>query len=391
MKKTIVKNAKVVTADGLLEGAAISFRNGRIDEVGYFNIPDSTDFKVVDAEGGYALAGFIETHVHGGGGFDFMDGSVEAFRKIVNNHASHGTTSICPTTIACKEEEMFRLFEVYREAGTKELDASLLGIHLEGPFISQTMKGAQPESWVRCPSKREIDRIVDEAGDIVVRCSMAPEIEGTEYAAKKLKSAGIGLSIAHSDAVAEDIFKAYDMGFDHITHFYCSNPTVRKIGQVRYAGIIEAAYLLDGMTVDLIGDGKHIPKTLMQTVLKLKGVDNVAIITDAMRAAGTDVKESYLGRECPEARVIIEDGVAKLPDRSSFAGSIATSDVALRTIVGEFGFDICDASKMMSALPARLCGVANKKGMLKKGYDADIVLINDQYRVTSVWSMGKKI
>lgn len=391
MSKTVIKNARVITPDGLLENACISFENGKINGVGYFDIPSNTEYDIIDAEGGYAVAGFVETHVHGGGGHDFMDGSVDAFCEIVNTHAAHGTTSILPTTIACAEDEMFRLFDVYRQAQKRSLDASLLGIHLEGPFIASAMKGAQPEAYVRSPSKREIDRIVDEAGDIVKRCSMAPEIEGVEYAAKKLRSAGIGLSIAHSDAVAEDVFRAYGMGFDHITHFYCNTPSVRKIGQTRYAGVVEAAYLLDGMSVDLIGDGKHIPKELMRMVLKLKGVDKVAVITDAMRAAGTDVTESYLGKKCPEARVIIEDGVAKLPDRSFFAGSIATSDVAFRTLVREFGTDICDASEMMSALPAKLCGVENRKGLLKLGYDADIVVLDGELNVKGVWTNGRKI
>ena len=204
-------------------------------------------------------------------------------------------------------------------------------------------------------------------------------------------SAGIGLSVAHSDAVAEDIYRAYDMGFDHITHFYCNTPTVRKIGQVRYAGVVEAAYMLDGMSVDLIGDGKHIPRELMRMVLKLKGADKVALITDAMRAAGTDVTESYLGKERPEARVIIEDGVAKLPDRSFFAGSIATSEIAFRTAVGDFGIDVCDVSKMMSAVPARLCGVSGRKGELRRGYDADIVIVDKSLKVRNVWTNGNKI
>ena len=391
MARTVIKNARIVTPDGLIENAAIAFEGEKITEIGYFDIPESSDCKVIDAEDGYVVAGFIETHVHGGGGYDFMDGSLEAFCEIVNNHALHGTTAILPTTIACSEEEMFSLFDVYRQAQSRGLKASLLGIHLEGPFISMAMKGAQPDDQVRCPTKREIDKIVDGAGDIIARCSMAPEIEGIEYAAKKLLSAGIGLSVAHSDAVAEDIYRAYDMGFDHITHFYCNTPTVRKIGQVRYAGVVEAAYMLDGMSVDLIGDGKHIPRELMRMVLKLKGADKVALITDAMRAAGTDVTESYLGKERPEARVIIEDGVAKLPDRSFFAGSIATSEIAFRTAVGDFGIDVCDVSKMMSAVPARLCGVSGRKGELRRGYDADIVIVDKSLKVRNVWTNGNKI
>lgn len=391
MKKLIIKNAEVVLSDKVLHNTDVAVVDGKIAEIGKIVLPEGSDFDVFDATGKYLVAGFIEMHVHGGGGFDFMDGSVDAFINIVDNHCMHGTTSIVPTTIACSEEEMFTLFDTYRKAAGKVKTANLLGVHLEGPFISPAMKGAQPEAYVRTPSKREIDKIVSEAGDIVAICSMAPEIEGIEYAAKKLKDNGVALSIAHSNAIAADVFKAYDMGFDHVTHLYSNTPGIRKINQIVYAGIPEAVYLIDGMTVELIGDGKHVPKEAMQMVLKLKGAEKVSLVTDAMRAAGQNVTESYLGKICPEARVIVEDGVAKLPDRTFYAGSIATSEIAFRNAVMNYEIPITSASTMMSAAPAKFLGIGDRKGSIKVGYDADLVVTDLSCNVENVFVGGRQV
>jgi N-acetylglucosamine-6-phosphate deacetylase len=286
---------------------------------------------------------------------------------------------------------MFTLFDIYRKASGKVKTANLLGVHLEGPFISPAMKGAQPEAYVRCPSKREIDKIVSEAGDIVAICSMAPEIDGIEYAAKKLKDSGVALSIAHSNAIAADVFKAYEMGFDHVTHLYSNTPGIRKINQTVYAGIPEAVYLTDGISVELIGDGKHVPKEAMQMVLKLKGAEKVSLVTDAMRAAGQNVTESYLGKICPEARVIVEDGVAKLPDRTFYAGSIATSEIAFRNAVMNYDIPITNVTTMMSAAPAKFLGIDDRKGSIKVGYDADLVITDLSCNVENVFVGGRQV
>lgn len=387
----MIQNADIVTQNDVLSHASLVVENGKIREIGNITLPDSADVETIDATGHYLVAGFIETHVHGGGGHDFMDGSVEAFLDAVRTHCKHGTTSIVPTTIACSEEEMFTLFDTYRKAKSLCHSANLLGVHLEGPFIAPAMKGAQPEDQIRIPTKREIDRIVSEAGDIVSICSMAPEIEGVAYAAKRFRENGTELSVAHTDAIAADVFRAFDMGFSHVTHLYSATPGVRKINQIVYAGVPEAAYLLDDMSIELIGDGKHVAKEVMHMALKFKGEDKVSLVTDAMRAAGTDVTESYLGKVRPEARVIVEDGVAKLPDRSFYAGSIATSEIAFRNAVMNYGIPITTVSKMMSANPARRLGLSEKKGKLAVGFDADLVLTDKACNVKRVFVGGNEI
>lgn len=386
--KTLYRHADVVLPNAVSADTDVLEENGGILAIG----ADLTceDARVIDARERYLMPGFIETHAHGAGGADFMDGTAEAFNLAGDTLCRHGATTIMPTTVAVGETELFDFFGLYRQANAVPHLANYAGIHLEGPFISLKYKGAQPPSTVRSPSKREVDRILDEAGDIVTALTMAPELDGMEYAAKRFSERGIQLSIGHSDAVASDVFRARDMGFDHVTHLYCSTPGVRKIDQIVYAGIPEAALLIDDMTVDLIGDGRHIPKELMQMVIKVKGVDRVILITDAMRAAGTDAKESYLGKMSAESRVIVEDGVAKLPDRSSYAGSIATMDKVLRNAVLAYGIPLTDAVSMISTVPARKLGLS-KKGRIEVGCDADLVLMDKDLNICRVVVGGKSI
>lgn len=386
--RTLYCHADVVTPDAVMPDTDVLTENGAIVRIGS-NLTCG-DAERIEAKGQYLMPGFIETHAHGAGGADFMDGTADVFNHVGDTLCRHGATTIMPTTVAVGEAEMFDFFGLYRRAIAAPHLANYAGIHLEGPFISLKYKGAQPPSTVRSPSQREVDRILDEAGDIVARLTMAPELDGMEYAAKRFSDRGIQLSIGHSDAIAADVFRARDMGFDHVTHLYCSTPGVRKINQLIYAGIPEAALLIDDMTVDLIGDGRHIPKELMQMVIKVKGVDHVILITDAMRAAGTNAKESYLGKVSPESRVIVEDGVAKLPDRSSYAGSIATMDKVLQNAVRRYGIALTDAVRMISSVPAKKFGLS-KKGRIGVGYDADLVLTDKDLNICEVMVRGKRI
>ena len=174
-----------------------------------------------------------------------------------------------------------------------------------------------------------------------------------------------------------------------MTHLYSNTPSVRKINQVVYAGLLEAAYLYD-FDIELIGDGHHVAKEVLQLALKLKGADRINMTSDAMRAAGTNADESWLGEILPENRVIIEDGVAKLPDRSFFAGSIATGDVMLKWAVNTCGINICDASKMLSKTPARVIG-ESRKGVIRRGADADIIFADRNLDIKRVFTGGREI
>ena len=329
--------------------------------------------EVIDAQGLYVFPGFIDTHVHGGGGSDFMDLTEESFKNIVSIHAFHGTTSIMPTTLSATPENIELFLNLYGKMKDIALDADLLGVHLEGPFLSPNQTGAQNKSMLRLPTKDNI-RFLEKYKNIIKRIDIAPELEGAMSAGKFFSDMGAVVSIGHSDALFDIVEKSLKYGFSHVTHMHCSSPWARKINEKVQAGIPEAAYLFDDMSFELIGDGLHIAPQTIEMAAKFKQNYKVSLVTDAMRAAGSDVKESYLGMIRPENRVIIEGGVAKLPDRSSFAGSIATMDKVFFNALNNTKLSINKVCELTSMAAAVLLGVDRFKGSIAEGKDADIVI-----------------
>jgi N-acetylglucosamine-6-phosphate deacetylase len=204
-----------------------------------------------------------------------------------------------------------------------------------------------------------------------------------------LRSKGILAAIAHTDAIYEEVLQAVEAGYKHVTHLYSAMSGVTRRNALRYAGVIESAFLLDELTVEIIADGIHLPPALLKLIYKIKGADKIALITDAMRAAGMPEGESILGSKQNGLKVIVEDNVAKLPDRSSFAGSVATADRLVRNMINLAGVPLCDAVKMITATPATIIGVENKKGTLETGKDADLVIFDESIIVQATMVMGK--
>ena len=386
-KRTVITGAEVVFSDGV-RPATLVLEGGRITDI----LPPEARVEnaVCIQHTGYVLPGFVEIHAHGGGGYDIMDMTDEAFCGVLRTHLAHGTTTLCPTAVSAPLSELERLIALYRRNADKEI-LTLGGLHLEGPFLSQEMKGAQNPACLLAPTEEAVGALFALGEGVITRMTAAPELDSEGVLARYAERYGVRLAIGHSNAVAAEAIAAFSAGYTHITHMYCNTPSNRKIGQRVYAGVVEAAYLLDGMSVELIGDGRHIPRETMQAVLKIKGADRVALVSDAMRAAGTDVSESYLGAVLPENRVIIEDRVAKLPDRSFYAGSIATSDRMLRVAVLEYDIPLAVASRMMSATPAAIAGLSHRKGKIAVGMDADLVLTDHTLCVKEVLTMGRRV
>ena len=226
---------------------------------------------------------------------------------------------------------------------------------------------------------------------VIKRWSAAPELKGAINFGRYLQEAGIIASVAHTDAIYEDVVLASKNGYSLFTHLYSAMSGVTRRNGYRYAGVIESAFLIDEMDVEIIADGVHLPAPLLKLVYKIKGADRTALITDAIRSAGTDVTESILGSIDNGVKVIIEDGVAKLPDRASFAGSIATADRLVRSMISLADVSLEDAVKMISATPARILGVLNKKGTLAAGKDADIIIFDNNINVSMTMINGKII
>lgn len=389
MRKTYITGGSVVLPECILENSSVLIEGDRIAAVGEACPPDA---EVIDAKGGYILPGFIDIHVHGGGDADCMDASVEAIHQMARAHAAHGTTGIVPTTMTCADELLETVIRCYLEAEkTPTGGAQLLGLHLEGPFFSAAGKGAQPITEQRTPTREILEHFIRLANGRILRWDAAPELEGTDVFAQVMKEHGILCSAAHTQADATTAMQAFDNGFSHVTHFYNATSTFHKKNGLVHSGVIEATYLRDDVTIELIGDGRHIPKESMHLAYRIKGPQNICLITDAMRAACTDDEYSILGAREGGVPVVVKDNVAQLLDLSSYAGSVGTMDRALRVAHVEYGLPLCGVSRMLSLTPARLCGVEDRKGSIHPGKDADIVVMTPDFEISRVLVMGETV
>ena len=363
---------------------------GRITYVGKQK-KDNGDFTVYDCTGSFVAPGFIDIHVHGGGGHDFMDGTVDAFLGAARLHAAHGTATLLPTTLTCPDEELFEVFEVFDKAKNTENDGAFLaGLHLEGPYFSHEQKGAQDEKNLKTPSKEHYHKILESGGSRILRWSTAPELEGGMALGVLLKKWGILASIGHSDATYEQALEAFENGYTLLTHFYSGMSGLIRRDGLRIPGLIESGYMLEDFDVEIIADGCHLPPSLLKHIYKAKGAGRVALVTDAMRGAGQTGGETILGSLKSGMTVYIEDGVAKLADRKAFGGSIATADRLVRNMLSMSSADLCDAVRMITMTPARIAGLKTK-GVLAAGFDADFTVFGDNVEVAMTVSGGRII
>lgn len=385
-----IYNGKILTPYRMIPQGTVLISDGIITEVKEGNI-DVSDAIEIDAEGNYISPGFIDIHVHGGGGHDFMDGSETAFLKAAEIHAQYGTTSMSPTTLTSEKEDLLKTLELYEQADKKNVKgAQFLGMHLEGPYFAMSQRGAQDPRYIRDPDPEEYMDVISRS-NVIKRWSAAPELKGAIPFARYLKSKGILAALAHTDAIYEEVLEGFENGYTLATHLYSGMSGVSRRNAFRYAGVIESAYIIDEMDVEIIADGIHLPAPLLKLIYKIKGADRIALITDSMRGAGMPEGESVLGNLHTGLKVIIEDGVAKLPDRTSFAGSVATADRLVRNMIKMADVPLLDAVKMMSSTPARIMNVQDRKGSLTVGKEADIVIFDEDIKIRKTIIMGKVV
>lgn len=376
-----IKSTRIIS-DGRIISGFVYLENGKIAAVTDENLPFDEEY---DAGDDYVSAGFIDIHTHGGGGFPF-EGEVDDIVGGVNFHLTHGTTSICPTISAAPIEDMIRSLGNIREAMKDEkVLSNIIGAHLEGPYLSLAQTGAQAGACITLPVKKDYEMIANEYKGTLARWTYAPENdEGGEFA-RYMKTMGVVTSAGHTNAKYSDMKTALGEGCRLVTHLYSCTSTVTRDHGFRSLGVIESTFLEDGISAEIIADGKHLPPELIRMIYKIKGADGIIAVTDSLSLAGTDVKCGRMSL----TDFIIEDGVCKLLDRSAFAGSIATADILLRVLTAEANIPITEAIKLLTVNPARVMGLTDK-GDISSGKDADIVIFDDDVRVKAVFVGGKQ-
>jgi N-acetylglucosamine-6-phosphate deacetylase len=388
--KLKISNGIIITPYRYIRGGTVVIENGSILGIheGNVDVPGATE---IDAKGNYIAPGFIDLHIHGGGGHDFMDGTEEAFLEIAKIHAKYGTTAMVPTTLTSEKEDLLKTLDNYEKAHSRNSEgASFLGMHLEGPYFAMSQRGAQDPRYIRNPDPQEYREVLAYSKS-VTRWSAAPELPGAIEFAHYLGSKGILAALAHTDAVYEEVLEGFENGYTLATHLYSGMSGVTRRNAYRYAGAVESAFIIDEMDVEIIADGIHLPPPLLKLVYKIKGPERTALITDSMRAAGMPEGESVLGPLATGLKVIVENGVAKLPDRTAFAGSVATTDRLVRNMIQLADVPLLHAIQMITSTPARIMGVQDRKGSLMVGKDADIVLFDDNITIKTTLVGGNVI
>ncbi len=379
---TRIRGGRLVLSDSV-QKKDIYLKDGKILAVTNEELPCD---RTVDANGLYAAPGCIDMHTHGALDVDFSCGTPEDFARAVDYHLRHGTTSILPTVTASAPSTICAALDSLEKLMRSEITkANVLGAHLEGPYFSPRQAGAQDPAFITAPIEADYTFLTERYGSVIRRWSFAPERDTDGAFCRYLLSHGILPSAGHTDATYEEFRPIYEAGCRLITHLYSSTSTITRDHGFRRLGVIECAYLWDDMDVEIIADGCHLPPELIRLIVKLKGKDRVSLITDSLRVTGTPAKES----SCGTTKCIVEDGVCKLLDRSGFAGSIATADRLIRVCVKQAGISLPDAVCMASTTPARVLGL--NKGIIASGYDADLIIFDEDITVKSVIVGGEVV
>lgn len=378
---TQIINGRIFTPQGWLNEGSVLIRDGKILEVTNCDLA-LIGARMIDAKGMYIVPGYICMHAHGGGGHDFTECTPEAFRTAVRAHLRHGATTIFPTLSSSPFDKLHQAAALCEQL-MQEPGSPVLGLHIEGPYLNPKMAGSQFAGQVKEIDENEYRELV-ESTHCIRRWDASPELPGALDFARYLRDRGILVAASHTEAEYDGIRQAYEAGFTHAAHFYNAMPGFHKRREYKYEGTVESVYLTDGMTIELIADGIHLPSTILRLAYKLKGVEHTCLVTDALSCAATE------GKESGDPRYIIENGVCKLADRSALAGSIATNDALVRTMV-KAGIPLDDALRMASETPARIMGVYDRKGSLQKDKDADILILDKELNVRAVWQAGQLV
>jgi len=370
---------RIMTPDQVISGSALLVKEGRISGfVSENEIP--AEYDKVHLADSWLLPGFIDVHVHGGGGADVMDGTVEAVRQLANFHLQHGTTAIYPTTVTHNRGVLNKAIEAVELAMSEsDLKKRVLGVHLEGPYLSESRRGAQTADFIRVPHPEEYEAFFNSPA--VKLMTLAPEIQGSEEMVRLGITKGIRFSAGHSAAEYDLGIQSIQWGMSQVSHLYNAMTGLDR----RAPGLSAAALVSKELRTQLICDGVHVHPAMMKLAMKAKGAEGVILITDALKGTGSTEEFFYMG----DQRVTAKEQAFYLED-GTLAGSQLTMDQAVRNAVKLGGVALQAAVKMASLTPAQAMGIDHYKGSITPGRDADFVVLDDRLELKQVWCMGRK-
>jgi len=384
MSTILLHAARALTPATEILGAGILIRDGVIEAVGArqdMRLPSGA--AEVSASGQTAIPGFIDVHIHGAGGHDVMEGTEQAMSAVAGTLARHGTTSFVATTVTASPDDTCRGVEgiaryITHQFAALQPKAEVLGVHYEGPFISKVRRGVHPVEWIQLPSADLLQRFLRAAAGNARILTIAPELLGAVPCMKAARDAGVVVAMGHTDATYEQARAGIAHGARHAVHVYNA---MRPFSH-RDSGVIGAVLTSPDVTAELIADGVHVEEAAMRILLQAKGAGRVILISDGLSATGMPDGKYMLGK----LEVTVSGGVCRNAE-GKLAGSTLTLDRALRNVVA-LGIPVQDAVRMLTENPAKLLGIEFKKGALRTGADADIVLLDENLQVTNVWTRG---
>lgn len=379
--KTLIRNINLITPYQIFHGYSVVIEQDKIIKISIENNIEIEDIDlVIDGKGNFLVPGFIDIHNHGNMGHDIMDSREEAIDSIGRFHLENGVTSYLGTVITSSYENMSNAIRNIVNYKNKEELSQQIGIHLEGPFFAMEKKGAQPGKYIKNPDIEEIKRIIDISEGHLKMVSIAPETPGALDIISYLKSEGITVALAHSNANFEEAQTGINYGATVATHMYNG---MREFGH-REPGIIGATLLDERVYCEIIYDRIHLHDAALEIALKMKGVDKIVLISDSMMAAGLSDGDYELGGQ----KVIVKNSIARL-ETGNLAGSTLNLRDAVYNIIHYLNIPIEDAIRMASLSPARAIGIDKYKGSIEVGKDADVILIDKDINILGTMVMGK--
>lgn len=383
----IFKNASLILPDRIEPRRHVLVADGRIAEISDRAEWAADGMPVIDLEGSFLAPGFIDLHLHGALGHDTMEADPAAFETICNYHATGGTTSLLLTTVTAPADDILAVLRAVEGLcdGAFSNGAQILGVHLEGPYISKEKPGAHRPRWIRNPNPGETGKILEHAR-VIRQMTLAPELPGALDLIGALRARGIRVSGGHSDAWDDEACAAFERGMAQVTHTFNCMSSARRRGPYRVAGLLEFAMSEPEILCELIADGCHVSPTLMRMLCQAKGADGICLVTDATAGAGLpDGGKFCLG----EIECVVRDQVGFTADGSALAGSTADMVRLVRNMVGLVGASLPEAVRMATLNPARALGLEKQKGALAAGADADLVVLSENLDVLQTYVAGR--